>query len=1669
LYKKPPWGVYCANSYNNGQIPDLTGKQGNAVCTDVTFVSKDGNGAINVIPVISGNTRSRIIWPDNSIQTTFTICSITRYIGTSNNTILTNNTDPLEIIHGHNAGKRGYIEYNENYINADSYKTVTDWLVACGKSSGKTPYNALIDGVPTGATFVEYGINVAINRILCINGDSINAGYNSDFELSHVLIWDQALEDDEMVTVSNVLRQYLYDGNELSQRYSFNNIPKYNAGINSIFCNILVSKPPLGIYCASFYSPGIIPDLLGGAFQATTVNVTPDIANPNTNGAIAKIPYISGSSENSIVWPANSIPTKYTICSITRYTNIDTTKRILYAKNDSNWFHGHKARRGQVFYNSVWMTPDSPTGDDASKIGVVTDWLVTCGKTGGSTPTNILLDGVPSGTNTFSGFTTPRTLAINNNTISSENSGFEFSHLLIWDQELTDAEMKAVSDVLQQYLYDGIELSERYAAYLDIATKTNTKKQFESLLYRKPPWGIYCASSYNADNYSIPDLMRNQDNALCSSTITKEDVIINGNPIPTLGSSTSNNPSILFPKGSIPKKNTVCSITRSGDSIPTYGVLTNTKFSNATKGSSTTASTSTDKFPAIYEYTVYKNSSVECTTNTRVRYTFDSSVIDYGFGGVGTDFPLRELSMNPGTIYTVYYSVHCTLKIDIVFTFQKLINPDNYEVVDTKTVNKAISHVYVGTIKINKERTGTTVIPLKAIVETTYEPAVTSLYFNVDVSGVFTGTSIENDTKYRVIITNKTITDASFTAIRTGDVVGGFAPEMIESSSIKGNISITNSNSIDGIDISSGENYASFSYIKNWYHGHANPNRGVAVYDDTNVSESTTVGNKSDWLVMCGRTSPYTSSHILADGINRSASFVSMLSDNKQIGINICNAPGFFKFSHVLIWDQELSDSEMKIVSNVLQQYLKDGRELTTEYADFFNTQYRQNDNAKFVKLMNSKPPLAVYCADSYNLSSGTIPDLYRRLSPAKCTDVTHVIVNGNGSSLRIPYLTGGSTTSKITFPVNSVPQKNTVCSITRYTSTDTTKQKRILSIPSTRTNGQPNSNVIDWIHGHHNQKRGVVYAQYNASGVWATPERSVGTITDWVVTCGKTSGSPPTNIIIDGVRSGVNATSLSTSWDMQINGTNENSDFAFSHVLIWDQELTDDEMATVSNILRQYLKDGIELNTKFPELFDIQSQFRNLLSYKQPYSIYLASSYDSNQIPDLMNKQGSAICRNVIIGSTASNTNGANASIQQLTGTAGALRSTITWPTGSCPSQFTICSLTRYTNPSNNKKRIITSATQYIGTTTPYITDFAHGHDSSGRIAYAKYGGAERTIPKTTGVTDWLVFCGSSQYAPQAHKQCFFADGVDVTNPPATLTVSVGGIQLGINTIDGSTSDFAFSSMFVWDTILSPNEMITVSRAFQNYLDDGVELSYGIETRPYNMNYNKAGTNVLLSFPSKNIRIPYTGPSNYFTKYTTPSLNLVKTNDSIENQLIPYICGDTVVTNYKINGKDIGSLFQSERLSRAARVYVWEPTGLDISNNKNSYPIWIDSVYTNQSVNAETLYFYTVYNSPSALSGCYVKYYIDNTIGYIKINDQPRNVDLADKFISSGSMALSDDASNKFSLTQGPNYISIKAINNHGPGYVQVDFYDSTNKFLFGTNADTWYASRTEYTTNIP
>ena len=146
-----------------------------------------GDGATNAVPHITGTTATQILWPESSIPTTFTVCSVTRFTGGTRGRILgchSSPTQPASWAHGHWSGDRGIVYYNAWQTTSASKGVVDDWLVVCGTNAGaEAPGNIIVDqdeiGTATGG----------------VSDVRLNIGYTapSDWALHSLLIWDYSL------------------------------------------------------------------------------------------------------------------------------------------------------------------------------------------------------------------------------------------------------------------------------------------------------------------------------------------------------------------------------------------------------------------------------------------------------------------------------------------------------------------------------------------------------------------------------------------------------------------------------------------------------------------------------------------------------------------------------------------------------------------------------------------------------------------------------------------------------------------------------------------------------------------------------------------------------------------------------------------------------------------------------------------------------------------------------------------------------------------------------------------------------------------------------------------------------------------------------------------------------------------------------------------------------------------------------------------------------------------------------------------------------------------------------------------------------------------------------------------------------------------------------------
>jgi hypothetical protein len=434
-----PWGIYSAENFNGTTLFDMSGYNRHATRTGNAVVKgfNSGNGAAANIHFITGDTGSVITWPAFSVPHTFTICSITRYTGTTNARIF--NSPGSNWLHGHWGGARGVAHYNGWKTTSANAANLTNWLVFCGKNEDRLinkDKNCMADGVFVGTETGGVG-NITL---------TINTSEPSTFSFSYVVIWDRHLTDVEMEYMSLGMMNYLATGTSI-QTYIDNIVNE-----NYIIPNFL---RPWGIYNAANYdaSTNLLLDSSGFNRHATTS--IPSTITKTTGsgfGAVVSIPYISGGTNANITWPTGSLPIKFTLCSITRYTNPSVNQSRILQASGNNFIHGHYGgNRGVAHYNT-WITPNT-------NLGLKTDWLVCCGKNeirANYYGNNIISDGYTYG-NTGGG-TGNGILTLNTGDQSLELSEWGLSYVIIWDRHLSDQQLKYVSNIMTNYLNTGMSI-----------------------------------------------------------------------------------------------------------------------------------------------------------------------------------------------------------------------------------------------------------------------------------------------------------------------------------------------------------------------------------------------------------------------------------------------------------------------------------------------------------------------------------------------------------------------------------------------------------------------------------------------------------------------------------------------------------------------------------------------------------------------------------------------------------------------------------------------------------------------------------------------------------------------------------------------------------------------------------------------------------------------------------------------------------------------------------------------------------------------------------------------------------------------------------------------------------------------------------------------------------
>jgi hypothetical protein len=241
----------------------------------------------------------------------------------------------------------------------------------------------------------------------------------------------------------------------------YKNISNINYNSTDDIVNLFSIKKPWGMYFAEDFDNIYLKDrytLNDSQHRHAAISGNIKKSKGLGYGATASISYIAGGTGSSIIWPRGSIPSNFTILSLTRYTGKTnaTRARILSSdRNGGNFLHGHWGKnywdgyrgRGSVHYDgwkSYWAAPN---------IGNQEDWLCAIGKNQDIRPDNILFDGVPSGTHGSGGLGN-FTLSINSNPWN-ENSDWALSCVIIWDQHLSNNEMQLLNRLINNYKATG--------------------------------------------------------------------------------------------------------------------------------------------------------------------------------------------------------------------------------------------------------------------------------------------------------------------------------------------------------------------------------------------------------------------------------------------------------------------------------------------------------------------------------------------------------------------------------------------------------------------------------------------------------------------------------------------------------------------------------------------------------------------------------------------------------------------------------------------------------------------------------------------------------------------------------------------------------------------------------------------------------------------------------------------------------------------------------------------------------------------------------------------------------------------------------------------------------------------------------------------------------------
>jgi uncharacterized repeat protein (TIGR02543 family) len=401
-----PYMHYKAADYNASTKvwADSSGNARNATNvrgTPVRATSNADNGFSRNFATIRGGTAAGITLPNPKLNE-YTLCYVARYAGATRNRLFEGATENW--LSGFYADATGIAHHNAWITSSTGRANDQDWHIMCDsgdnfRSDGVVKNNAT-------STTKYLPINLSINA-----GLYGVQGYNSDWEVAEVIVYDTYFTTTQMQQVES----YLAD--------TYGYIPAgTTAGLPT---------PLLQLEATNYDADARVwIDSSGNNRDVTAIRGNPTVVtNAPGLGATKNVTAVKGAATTAGITLNNPLLPNYTFCYVARYGG--TTKGRIFDGYSTNWLSGFYSGSNDVAFHEGWLTGTSGT--------VSNNWTWNCDAGNTFRAKGITKSTAAGGTSAL-----PATVTINNNGgtgRAGDTSDWEVAEVVIYDRTLTTAQI----------------------------------------------------------------------------------------------------------------------------------------------------------------------------------------------------------------------------------------------------------------------------------------------------------------------------------------------------------------------------------------------------------------------------------------------------------------------------------------------------------------------------------------------------------------------------------------------------------------------------------------------------------------------------------------------------------------------------------------------------------------------------------------------------------------------------------------------------------------------------------------------------------------------------------------------------------------------------------------------------------------------------------------------------------------------------------------------------------------------------------------------------------------------------------------------------------------------------------------------------------------------------